>query len=68
MVARSSRSPVNPRERVEKLSHLLRERFPDIELEVDAPSKVRAPADRDHRFQRIVITLQLMRMSARRTT
>jgi DNA-binding XRE family transcriptional regulator len=39
MVARSSRSPVKPKERVEKLSHLLRERFPGIGLETDAPSK-----------------------------
>lgn len=30
---------MNSRERVEKLSDLLRERFPDIHLEVDAPSK-----------------------------
>ena len=30
---------MNPRERVEKLNHLLRARFPDIGLEVDAPSK-----------------------------
>jgi DNA-binding XRE family transcriptional regulator len=39
MVARSSRSSVNAKERVEKLSHLLREQVPDINLEVDAPSK-----------------------------
>src|SRR5260370_3017670 len=37
--SRASRSHVNPRERVEKLSHLLRERFPGIAVEVDPPSK-----------------------------
>lgn len=30
---------MSPKERVEKLSHLLRDRFPDMNLEVDAPSK-----------------------------
>lgn len=30
---------MKPKDRVEKLSHLLRERFPGIHLETDAPSK-----------------------------